>query len=500
MSPVVTARDGIGALIGHLGAGTCARLNVNAGSMANIARTGTPGIYSQDMVLVANEPYMVHVEPDKTLVMPWGSLGTNRGPYVHHWDGATFTLVGGASLDPLTDIAPAADGDRWGPHNPRIATDGGSVFVAYYDWIVTDIITGESKAHIRISKLVAGAWVEVAQEAIAGGDDGNLGGSVISLTVAGGIAYAVYSTNTSRRVRIFRSDGTGTYVDGSGHPTVGYSQGYADGTYVAVTTSGGRPVGIYTKQQLTAGSLVCFDLTTGLVIREDPTPAGVSTIVPYGTNRQTSNVIVLSGSAFSGYGDAGGQIVCGTNSSTGCSGILVVPEDFSEPPVAIDGSDVAIFGFDNLACICSDSTDARQIWMTSGTSQDVSGGIARRQLVRAWQPSCQSARVVGNPVNSLPPYDLYTEAEVPLDGAPDSCLFANDNVWGISGPAAIVCDGTYLYVFWLYIPDTDFGGDGTLANQNQWIVSRWTISRDSVPCAAYVTPSFASRHKVAAGA
>lgn len=500
-------------IAGRLGevSGNCFMLNVNTGAKANPARTGRPDFHSQDMCLHQGQVYCVHIEPDKTLLTAafGGSATQRRGPYVHAWNGTTWTLVGGTTLDPGADSVLIAAGQRYNPQRCRIASDGTDLFVAWYDWVWDGDPSSSGKSYIRIAHLSGGSFTEVASEPIQGGGDGAFGGSVISLTVHAGVAYAVYSTNNFRDPRIFRSDGTGDFVDG--FTPVGWtesgSDGPGDGTYVAVTTTAGRPVGIASKNiGNTIGSLITFDLTDGSVIREDPTPLGPSPLVPYGTNLQGFNILLLGGDAVAGYGPDHDQIAFILQGSP--HGILVMPEDFSSAPAAIDGNDVwhSSWGIAQFGRLCLDPLDPsnRTIFFTTGTSQDIiAGSFTSFATVKVWEAN---PTLGGSPLNPPVNYGVRfywggSFSGIPLDGFPDFCLFGNENAWGLWGPQAIVCDGTYLYVFWCYFPDGDSGASADADGASpltgswlQWVVSRFTISRTTAAPGSLA--AFQSRHKL----
>jgi hypothetical protein len=497
LSPLVSTSDSLGfPILGHLGAGTCAILNVNAGSKAYV-RPG--GNWSQDACMFNGQITCVHIEGDKTMLVPWGGTYQTRGPYVHTFDGTNWTLMGG-SLDPPADSVPGV-GSRFNPHNCRIATDGTDLFVAYYDYICNNTSTGAATAWVRISHWNGSSWDLVASEAMPGGT-GAFGGSIPALTVANGKAYVVYTGNSPQRVRIFRSDGSSDWVAGSGPAVVssttsGYSYaGDGDGTYAAVTTSGGRPVGFYTKAMFNGawGSLVAFDFDTAAIIRETPTPYGPNTLIPSGYG--TGGLALLTSCAVSGYG--GDKIALGTKGY----GILIVPEDFSSDPVIInsegnplagappygDGTSFSLGMFSHFALDPADPGQ-KELWLNTGIDSDLFGGaMSNPTNINHWGAACGSNA-------SSPRYKyLGTGFSVPVDHQPDSCLFGNSFFWGLYGPVIMVADGTYLYAFWCYYPGSDSGDNGTSPYWFQFIVTRWSINR-TAPCGSTNSILFGSRFK-----
>lgn len=506
-----TAGFPIAGRLGEVG-GDCFMLNVNLGSKSNPARNGGRGNFaSQDMCMHQGQIYCVHIEGDKTLTTGifGGTTPQRRGPYVQTWDGASWSLVGGGTLDPAADSSVAASGDRWNPRGCRIASDGTDLFVAYYDFVWDGDTSHYGKSHIRICHYSGGSWTEVASEPIQGGGDGSFGGSMISMTVHNGKAYCVYASNSYRQPRIFRSDGSGDFVPGFIPPAdlYGGAVGAGDGCFGVCTTSGGRPVGIsnYSIHD-EVGYLVAFDLDTAAVIRKDNTTMGPSALVPYGTNGQGSNIIYLAGDAISGYGANQDQIAVLTQGSA--HGILLYPEDFSTGPVAIDGSDAwkSSWGLAQFSRMCMDPLDPahRSIFFSTGTAQDLIGfGLASYTTIRVWEPNPTYG---GNVINPAPNYGVRyfvggAFGGIPLDGYPDYCLYFNDFYWAIWGATPVATDGTYLYAFWCYCPGTDNGAaydaDGATpdtGNMMQWVVSRFPIVRSTPTLSSLAT--FHSRHKL----
>lgn len=475
MSPV-TARDTLGG--GSRVDSASSILNVNAGSRFAPADGASllAAPEATDMTVWQGKIVTVHVEPDTTITMPWSTQKQIRGPYVHQWDGATLSLLG-TNVDPATDAAPTTVGDRCLAKFPRIATDGTDLFVAYVDSVVTNIGTGDTVPWVRIAHWTGAAWVEVAAEQAV-----NTFGPTLELTVANGKAYALYYLNDSNRLRVLRSDGTAGFVLSSGGEHISYVN-LSNLRQAAITTRTGRPVGFYQWVLNDAGALVMFDLDTLADIARTPTVAGVSALVPYGTNTQTGHVEDLAGGvALYGNDDiALGSVV---------HKLLRIQEAGAGGFTTIDGAEGASLA-PAAGSIAEDTSDPSQLWLY-GYNSNYQGPV-NPSTIRIWEAACQSANVVGTPLNTTPYAPFDSGRTVPV---PDAFTVPNpafDATWGTSRLATI---GNFLYCFYVYYPSAV--SSPPPADQRFWtqfILYKFPISRGGAVCDDYITPLFGSRFK-----
>jgi hypothetical protein len=188
--------------------------------------------------------------------------------------------------------------------------------------------------------------------------------------------------------------------------------------------------------------------------------------------------LALTSSGIGGYD--GDKILFGEDWSGG----VVVPEDGAGDFTTLSGG----YPFGGQSVFALDPTDPtrRRAWFTGIPSAFDDIGID------VWQAACSSQFIPANPINHSPAHTIYgTGNGLPQTGG--SCFFSNSIFVSLRGPCVPVCDGTNVYVLWLYYPLGDTGNDTQIFNDLQWIVYSYPIT--TVDCPAATVPLFGSRHK-----
>jgi hypothetical protein len=493
----------------RLGSGTCAVLNVNAGSFHNPNRVITPGGYSQDLIMFGGELHAIHVEGDATITSTFFPKGQMRGPYVQKYSGGSWSLVG-TTLCPDAD-SPPVDGGRTSPRFCRLATNasGTDLFACFYDQVTPDASDPTRWVpHIRIYRWNGASWVQVASESLAdiynaGGGLGGIGfiagsGGTPSLVVnSSGIAYVAYQFGSNMPVRILRSDGSAMFVPNT-FPAVTY-RGDQNSAPTLAVQSDGRVVGAYAQANVIAFQgtlyaidealqyLVLFDADTGAELRRTPVTIISPVLMPYlqlprAVNTVDFSTLLLNSTALGGYN--GDKILIGESWTGG----IIVPENGAGDFTTLSGG----YPFGGNSRFCFDPTDAtkRLAWFTGIPT-------ASHANVGVWQPACSSTFTSPNSINPVPAHAQFIETGLPAQSLPTlTCLDVNPLHWALLGPCIPICDGTSLSVFWLYAPSADNGDDSQISNDMQWVVHSYPITTSA--CSAISAPHFGSRHKVQA--
>lgn len=468
-------------------------LNVNAGSKVAPQGVSPFAVYNGigqmiDACMFNGQFHVVHAEIDKNMATPWGFYNY-RGPYVHAWNGASWSLLGGA-IDTATNSAPASNGDRWGAREPRIATDGTDLFVAYFDEVVLDIGSGSSFEWLRIAKWNGASWTELASHQCSG---------AMSITAKNGLAYCVVAAaipnaglgGTQIATLVVRSDGTFGFVpysasSGTGSFSVPPGLPYVGHTGpcvpAAIISDSGRPVGFYTQgvDIFNVQRTVMFDLDTLSVIRATANIPGNSPMDPC----FVGDVFMSTSGDVASYRN-GEQFLLGLLDTPAYA---VIPQDGSADFTSLDGVGALPVTSPGGTAVDPADPNGRMFWFARFPT--FSGAAAH--LIDIWESACSSGigatSIVGCSVNSPPYQRLDTGWYVPpADGftiSPADFL----------GRSRFVVDGDNLYVAFMYYPSFVSSPPNTQPYWTQFAAAVLPIVRTTSDCPP--TAAFKSKHKI----